>query len=64
MTLSDIETFLIDEIALSDSVQKNFDTKIKGLSKKSKKRKEISKPPKPMFVNQKHWKGKKWDKWS
>lgn len=66
--ISGTERFLVDELALTDSVQEYFNKYLEGLKKSSKrvtqKKERQEKPPPPQFVNPKFWKGKKWDKWS
>jgi len=68
------DKYFIDEIALSDRVQKYFESEMTRLSKggsKSKQgfknqrqRQSVNAPPKPQFVKEKFWKNKKWDRWS
>ena len=68
MEITDSDRILTDWLSLTDEVQKHLEETLKGTSKKVKREKEKKelreKPPPPQFVNPKHWKNKRWDKWS
>lgn len=64
------DRFLIDEMALSDRVQKVYESEMEKRQKGVKpkhgfQQKQTKKgPPEPQFVKSKFWKNKKWDRWS